>query len=281
MQVMALIAYIQRASPGNGDWKPGRIEKARLVLLQSVALSNTSTPFRAGTRQFRAATRKQRPFFAAEYASTWLGHTGIPDGLQQPHEKNGPVLLQNVALGTWPRLKCTFYEQSLVLQNQPYFSRFMEGEAEFRAATRKERTPDGLEQPHEKNGPVLLQNVASTPLGTHEHSRVHFSILRLRTQFRAATRKERPCFAAECGFGRLGHTGTLEALEQPHAKNGPVLLQHVAPTRSGTHEHSRAHFSILTLRTPKQGVPKGLEQPHDKKGGHLEIGTLPRLKCTF
>ena len=201
-------------------------------------------------------------------------------------------------------------------QNQPYFSRFMEGEAEFRAATRKERlcfaaecglgrlghtgTPDGLEQPHEKNGPVLLQNVAPTPLGTHEHSRVHFSILRLRTQFRAATRKERPCFAAECeglgrleigtwprlkctfyeqkvlqnqpyfsrfmedeaefraatrkerlcfaaecGLGRLGHTGTPDGLEQPHEKNGPVLLQNVAPTPLGTHEHSRVHFSIL------------------------------------
>ena len=161
----------------------------------------------------------------------------------------------------------------------------MEGEAEFRAATRKERpcfaaergldrrghtwTPDGLEQAHEKNGPVLLQNVAATPLGTHEHSRVHFSILRLRTQLRAATRKERPCFAAECGLGRLGHTRTLEALEQPHEKNGPVLLQNVAPTPLGTHEHSRAHFPILRLRTPTQGVPKGYE----KKGGDLEICT--------
>ena len=138
----------------------------------------------------------------------------------------------------------------------------------FRAATRKER-------------PCLAQNVAPTLLGTHEHSRVHFSILRLRTQFRAATRKERPCFAAECGFGRLGHTGILEALEQAHEKNGPVLFQNVAPTPLGTHEHSRAHFSILRLRTPKQGVPTGLEQPHEKKGGDLEIGTWPRLKCTF
>ena len=34
--------------------------------------------------------------------------------------------------------------------------------------------PGGLEQAHEKNGPVLLQNVAPTLLGTHEHSRVHF-----------------------------------------------------------------------------------------------------------
>ena len=68
--------------------------------------------------------------------------------------------------------------------------------------------------------------------------------------FRAATRK-RPCFAAECG-----------------------------PTPLGTYEHSSAHFSILRLRTPKQGVPKGLEQPHEKKGGDLEIGTWPRLKCS-
>ena len=64
-------------------------------------------------------------------------------------------------------------------------------------------------------------------------------------------------------------------------KNGPVLLQNVAPAPLGTREHSRAHFSILRLKTPNQGVPKGLEQPHEKKGGHLEIGTWPRLKCTF
>ena len=218
---------------------------------------------------------------------------GVPKGLEQPHEKKGGDL----EIGTWPRLKCTFYEQNWASQSQPYSSRSIEGEAEFGAATRKERlcfaaecglgrlghtgTPNGLEQPHEKNGPVLLRNVAPTPLGTHEHSRVHFSILRLRIQFRAATRKERPCFAAECGFGSLGHTGTLEALEQPHEKNGPALLQNVAPTPLGTHEHSRAHFSILRLRTPNQGVPKGLEQPHEKKGGDLEIGTWPRLKCAF
>ena len=216
-----------------------------------------------GEADFRAATRKERLCFAAECGLGRLGHTGTPDGLEQPHEKNGPVLLQNVAptpLGTHEHSRAHF--SILRLRTQ------------FRAATRKQRpcfaaecgfgrlghtgTPDGLEQPHEKNGPVLLQNVAPTPLGTHEHSRVNFSILRLRTQFRAATRKERPCFAAECGFGRLGHTGTLEALEQPHEKNGPVLLQNVAPTPLGTHEHSRAHFSILRLRTPKQGVPKGL-----------------------
>ena len=250
--------------------------------------------------RFRAATRKERPCFAAECGLARLGHTGTLEALEQPHEKNGPVLLQNVAptplgthehsrahftilrlgtlnqgvpkgleqphekkgghleIGTWPRLKCTFYEQNLVLQKQPQFSRCPGSKAKFRTATRKERpcfaaecgldrlghtgTLEALEQAHEKNGPVLLQNVAPTPLGTHEHSRVHFSILRLRTQFRAATRKERPRFAAECGFGRLGHTGTLEALEQPQEKNGPVLLQNAAPTPLGTHEHSRVHF---------------------------------------
>ena len=62
--------------------------------------------------------------------------------------------------------------------------------------------------------------------------------------FRAATRQERLCFAAECGLGRLGHTGTPDGLEQPHEKNGPVLLQNVAPTPLGTHEHSRVHFLI-------------------------------------
>ena len=89
---------------------------------------------------------------------------GVPKGLEQPHEKKGGHL----EIGTWPRLKCTFYEQNLVLQNQPYFSRFMEGEADFRAATRKERL----------------------------------------------------CFAAECGLGRLGHRGTPDGLKQPHEKNG-------------------------------------------------------------
>ena len=132
---------------------------------------------------FRAATRKERPCFAAE--SDPFGHTGAlqgpffdpetqnpkarsPEGVRAATRKGG-----DLEIGTWPRLKCTVYEQNFVLQNQPYFSRFMEGEADFRAATRKER----------------------------------------------------PCFAAECGLGRLGHTGTPDGLEQPHEKNGPVWLR--------------------------------------------------------
>ena len=60
--------------------------------------------------------------------------------------------------------------------------------------------------------------------------------------FRAATRKERPCFAAECGLDRRGHTWIPDGLEQAHDKNGPVSLQNVAPPPLGTHEHSRVHF---------------------------------------
>ena len=48
-------------------------------------------------------------------------------------------------------------------------------------------------------------------------------------EFRAATRKERLCFAAECGLGGLGHRATKDGLEQPHEKNGLVLLQNVDP----------------------------------------------------
>ena len=240
-------------------------EKNGPVLLQNVA------PTPLGTHEH------SRAHFSILRLRTL--NQGVPKGLEQPHEKTEG----NLEIGTWPRLKCYCKinhifpslwraKQSLEQPHEKNGSVLLQNVAQ--AAL-------GTQGPHEKNSPVLLQNVAPAPLGTHEHSRVHFSILRLRTQFRAATRKERPCFAAECGFGRLGHTGTLEALEQAHEKNGPVLLQNVAPTPLGTREHSRAHFSILRLRTLNQGVPKGLEQPHEKKGGHLDIGTWPRLTCTF
>ena len=114
---------------------------------------------------FRAATRKERTCSAAERGPDPFGHTRAlqgpffdpktqnpkarsPKGLEQPHEKKGGDL----EIGTWPKLKCTLYEQNLVSQNQPYFSRFMEGQS--------------LEQPHEKNDSVLLQNVAWAALGT-------------------------------------------------------------------------------------------------------------------
>ena len=89
----------------------------------------------------------------------------------------------------WPKLKCTFYEQSLVLQNQPYFSRFMEDEAEFRAATRQERLYFAAEC-----------RIWLGPPWAHRDTE----------SFRAATRKERLYFAIEYGPDPYGRIRALE-----------------------------------------------------------------------
>ena len=68
-------------------------------------------------------------------------------------------------------------------------------------------------------------------LGPPWADRVHFSILRLRTQFRAATRKERPCFAAECGPDRFGHTRALQ---------GPFFDPKTQNPKARSHEGFRA-----------------------------------------
>ena len=187
---------------------------------------------------------KERPCFAAERGLDRRGHIWTLDGLEEAHDKNGPVLLQNVAWAAWAHKDPGSF-RAVTRKERPCFAaecgpdpfghtRALQGlfsdpttqnldprsPEGFRAATRNERrgprdwyckishifpglwrAKQSLEQPHEKNGPVLLQNVASTavnvaatPLGTHEHSRVHFSILRLRTQLRATTRKRTALF---------------------------------------------------------------------------------------
>ena len=129
---------------------------------------------------------------------------GSGQNLLEPHEKNGPVLLQNVA--------------STALGTEP---------------------PDGLLAAHERNGAVLLQNAAPTPLGTQEHSRVHFLILRpglpllngVGAEFIGATRKERPCFAAERGLDRLGHT-SLRMVYWRHTKGTALFCCSQSISRS-------------------------------------------------
>ena len=101
---------------------------------------------------------------------------------------------------------------------------------------RAHRPPDGLLVAHERNGAVLLQNAAPTPLGTHEHSRVHFLILRfglpllngVGAEFIGATRKERPCFAAERGLDRLGHT-SLRMVYWRHTKGTALFCCRMRP----------------------------------------------------
>ena len=135
-------------------------------------------------------------------------------------------------------------------------------EAEFIGVTRKERrcfaaerglhrlghrsTPDGLLGAHERNGAVLLQNAAPTPLGTHEHSRVHFLILgsglplrnRVGAEFIGATRKERPCFAAERGLDRLGHTSP-RVVYWGHTKGTALFCCRMRPRPLWAHTSTR------------------------------------------
>ena len=65
------------------------------------------------------------------------------------------------------------------------------------ASTKSSR--QSLLESHEKNGPVLMQNVAFTALGTEASGWLI-----------GGTRKERRCFAAECGPDSFGHTRALE-----------------------------------------------------------------------
>ena len=81
---MTLSAYTQRASPGDGDCKSPH--RNRAAPDSSFAVASTCP-----------TTRKERACFAAECGLDRLGHTWTPHGLEQAHEKNGPVLLQNVA----------------------------------------------------------------------------------------------------------------------------------------------------------------------------------------
>ena len=120
-----------------------------------------------------------------------------------------------------------------------------------------QKPPAGYLGAHERNCAVLLQNAAPTPLGTHEHSRVHFLILRsglpllnrVGTEFIGATRKERPCFVAERGLHRrcfaaecapdpFWHTRALEGpfsdpkIRAPSTESswGPVYWSHTNRT---------------------------------------------------
>ena len=66
---------------------------------------------------------------------------------------------------------------------------------------------------------------------------------RVGAEFIGFTRKGRPCFAAERGLDRLGHT-SLRMVYWGHTK-GTVLFPLWA------HEHSRVHFLILRSGHPR------------------------------
>ena len=145
-------------------------------------------------------------------------------------------------------------------------------ETEFIGVTRKERpcfaaehgldrlgpTSPGLLGAHERNGAVLLQNATPTPLGTHEHSRVHFLILRsglpllngVGAEFIGVTRKERPCFAAERGLDRLGPT-SLRMVYWGHTKGTAPFCCRMRPRPPlGTHQPPHVPFSDPKIPAP-------------------------------
>ena len=111
--------------------------------------------------------------------------------------------------------------------------------------------------------------MARIPMGAYEHSRVHFSILRFRIQFRATQQK----------------TGLVLL------QNGPPWAHRDPGSFRVTIRKERSYFAseygpdpFGPIRTfhrpffdpkepPKQRIPKDLEHPHEKKGGDLEIGT--------
>ena len=203
-------------------------------------------PNRVGA-EFIGATRKERPCFAAERGLDRLGHTSLRM-VYWRHTKGTALFCY------WSHTKRSALFCCRTWPRPPW----------------AHKPPDGLLAAHERNGAVLLQNAAPTPLSTHEHSRVHFSILTppgrdlspsvywshnekngpvllqnvastaLGTQasgwFIGGTRKERRCFAAECGPDPFGHT---RALEGPFFDPNPRARTAARQSSSGSGNRGR------------------------------------------
>ena len=105
----------------------------------------------------------------------------------EPHEKNGPVLLQNVAL------------TALGTQASGWF---IGGTRKERRCFAAECGPDPFGHTRALEGPFFDPRLSSVCLGLSPNT----SFMEGEPDFGAASHKERPCFAAECGLDRLGHT---------------------------------------------------------------------------
>ena len=143
-------------------------------------------------------------------------------------------------------------------------------ETEFIGVTRKERPCFAAERGLDRLGPTSLRMVywghtKGTALfccrmqpRTHEHSRVHFLILRsglpllngVGAEFIGVTRKERPCFAAERGLDRLGPT-SLRMVYWGHTKGTAPFCCRMRPRPPWAHTSPPMfHFLILRSRLP-------------------------------
>ena len=158
-------------------------EKNGPVLLQNVASTASGTQT---SGWFIGGTRKERRCFAAECGPDPFEHTRA---LESPF--SDPKIRAPSNKSSWGRIYWSHTKRTALFCCRTW-----------PRPPRAHKPPDGLLGAHERNGAVLLQNAAPTPLGTHEHSRVHFLILRpglpllngVGTEFIGVARKERRCF---------------------------------------------------------------------------------------
>ena len=162
-----------------------------------------------GPPWFSGATHKEPACFAAERGPDLFGHTRALEGPFFDSKSEG---------------------QGLGLEVK-HFSGATHKEPPCFAA---ERGPDPFGHTRALAGPFFSE------LGWELSS----AAFRVMWPFSGATHKERPCFAAERGPDSLEHSWFPKGLVGPHTKKRPVLLQNVAPTPLGTHEHSGVHFFL-------------------------------------
>ena len=202
-------------------------EKNGPVLLQNVASTALGTQ---AFGRFIGGTRKERCCFAAECGPDPFGHTRALEGPFFDPKIRAPSTKSSWSRIYWSHTKRTALFCCRTWPRPP----------------RAHKPPDGLLGAHERNGAVLLQNAAPTPLSTHEHSRVHFPILRsglplinrVGAEFIGVTRKERPCFAAERGLDRLGHT-SLRMVYWGHTKGTALFCCRMRPRPLWAHTSTR------------------------------------------
>ena len=180
---------------------------------------------------FIGGTRKERRCFAAECGPDPFGHTRALEG-----PFSDPKIWAPSTKSSWSRVYWSHTKRTALFCCRTW-----------PRSPRAPKPPDGLLGAHERNGAVLLQNAAPTPLGTHEHSRVHFLILRpglpllngVGAEVIGVARKERRCFAAERrGLDRLGHA-SLRIVYWGHTKGTALFCCRTRPQWLWAHTSTR------------------------------------------
>ena len=109
-----------------------------------------------------------------------------------------------------------------------------------------------------KERPCFAAECGPDPFWAHTSTRGSiFRSLRLRTQFRAATRKERPCFAAECGFGPPWAHRDPGSFRAGTRKERPCFAAECGPDPFGHTRALQGPFFDPKTQNPKPRSPEG------------------------